>query len=68
VTAEKKRVPLFLGEGPDRQEIGYADTELLANGTVICEMFVPGDLTMTAVIPEALRMAPKVNPLFKEEG
>lgn len=49
------RVPLFLGEGEDRKEIGYADVVQLTNGSLEVDMFIPGDFSMKGVIPAALR-------------
>lgn len=50
-----KRVPLYLGEGEDRKEIGYADVEQLTNGSLSVDLFIPGDFSMKGVIPASLR-------------
>jgi hypothetical protein len=64
---EKKRVPLYLGEGPDRIHIGTAEVEQKENGLQIeCQLDGwrgNGDLTN----PIFHGLVPRRNPLIKND-
>jgi hypothetical protein len=50
------KVPVYLGEGPDRIEIGGADVEQATNGGLIVNMFLTGMWTDPAIMSECLQM------------
>lgn len=67
---EEKSVPIFLGEGEDREEIGVAHVYQTAAGALELDMFVsgeymiksnnlPGQVRMRGIIPEPLRKVSK---------
>lgn len=42
---KKKMVPLYLGEGPDRIEIGTAEIQPTSTGSWLVGMYMAGDWT-----------------------
>jgi hypothetical protein len=59
---EKKTVRLFLGEGPDRVEVGTADVEHREGGTVIANMNITNPDYKGLLFDSYLA---KPNPLIK---
>lgn len=43
--SNKKTVPLYLGEGPDRIEIGTAELQKTSTGDFLVGMYMAGDWT-----------------------
>lgn len=52
----KQKIPVFLGEGDDKIQIGEADTEQATNGGLIVKMFLAGMWTDPAIMSECLFM------------
>lgn len=50
------KVPVFLGEGPDRIEIGEVTVEQAVNGGLILDMFLTGMWTDPNIMSECLQM------------
>lgn len=50
------KVPLYLGEGEDRIEIGGADVEQAVNGGLIVDMFLTGMWTDPNIMTECIQM------------
>jgi hypothetical protein len=64
---EKKRVPLFVGEGPDRVEVGTVEVEHREEGTVFGNMDITNPEYREKLF-DAYLGKPKVNPLFRDQG
>lgn len=65
-----KKVPLYLGEGEDRVQIGRASVETLSDGTMMVSMSIDnpdwGDWTIGGFSPMRLRGI--LPPVYKKEG
>jgi hypothetical protein len=52
----RRKVPVFLGEGDERIQIGEADVQQAANGGLILDMYLAGMWTDPAIMSECLQM------------
>lgn len=57
---EKKRVPLFLGEGPERVEVGVGEVELTDDGAAVLYHVSITDQNVSKMFQN-----PKENPLMR---
>lgn len=52
----RRKVPVFLGEGNDRIQVGECDVQQAQNGGLILDMFLAGMWTDPAMMSECLFM------------
>jgi hypothetical protein len=64
---EKKRIPLFVGEGPNRVEVGTVEVEHREGGTVFGNMDITNPEHREKLFGAYLAK-PKVNPLIRDQG
>lgn len=58
----KREIPLFLGEGPNREEVGFAVIEETSEGQRITDVIVTDPEKYQKIFGEIQ----KINPLVKE--